>query len=67
MQAKISFVMWQHPIHIHLTQTIYSVQISLLHYCNTILNDWPITSTYGRLFEKTIEKRPALSTDLSYI
>ncbi|ATZ02649.1 hypothetical protein CVO91_01005 [Streptococcus suis] len=35
IQAKISFVMWQHPIHIHLTQTIYSVQISLLVYCIT--------------------------------
>ncbi|MBO8083043.1 hypothetical protein F6P92_04365 [Streptococcus suis] len=34
-QAKISFVMWQHPIHIHLTQTFYSVQISLLVYCIT--------------------------------
>lgn len=55
MQAKISFVMWQHPIHIHLTQTIYSVQISLLHYCNTILNDWPITSNYDRLCETAID------------
>lgn len=36
MQAKISFVMWQHPIHIHLTQTIYSVQISLPNHCTII-------------------------------
>ncbi|TII03001.1 hypothetical protein E8L09_06930 [Streptococcus suis] len=35
IQAKISFVMWQHPIHIHLMQTIYSVQISLPVYCIT--------------------------------
>ncbi|ADV69244.1 hypothetical protein SSUA7_0131 [Streptococcus suis A7] len=46
MQAKISFVMWQHPIHIHLTQTIYSVQISLLVYCITHYIFCPLAKNY---------------------
>ncbi len=37
------FVVWQHPIHTHLTQTTYSVQIPLPVYSTTLPRFLPVS------------------------